>query len=732
MQTLIAYLQEKIRTSKRHIACNHLKNYEFFQRDVEAYMQYAFDKISVGFRLVLTKRTAGLASDKGEANLTAISTALGEYILKHSGYIEDENPWDWFRMRVMMGNLFIECFYQHNWINIGKNYDNTFIPYEKLNYNQKKSQAPYILVPQQWPAGIMHEEADELFGISLDKPEKISELMQPTEKPVIKGWSDSDAKRFLPNLTQEWIKAMDTLQQTGWRINTEVHNILHGYRNKILDQYKIFPEKYKSKIIEFDRTMSKANALKDKSFYYYMECDYRGRLYYTTPFLNFQSNDIARGQLLFDEQKEMTEEGLYWLAIHTACSYNQTYKIKELPEWLTTDYKPHLEKEELFDISVDKMTLDDRAQWTMQNIEWIVELWKKGEIRLEAEKPIAFLTCCQEWSNLMKANEEGRPYYSRLPIPIDGSNNGWQHLSAISKDKKAGKLVGVVPSDIQKDFYVQTAKELMKLMPEWFAERRMPMKAIRKGIAKRGSMTRAYSAGALKIAENMYLDCHVEDYTNKYNITKEDCVELARNLVKAIDIVCAGPLKTMKFLQEIAGQEIASEIAIEKGRKTIDWTTPSGFPVEYAAWSALDIGSKSTISCSMREDKPINNKTGEVYDTIRFDLRGKEYTEKPKIRSFMSGISPNFIHSMDASHMSLVITRWGGSFGPVHDSFSVHACDVNNLLDIVKDVFIEMYNHENFFKIIEDMILSESPTMTRPDLGELNINEVRESNYFFA
>ena len=58
-------------------------------------------------------------------------------------------------------------------------------------------------------------------------------------------------------------------------------------------------------------------------------------------------------------------------------------------------------------------------------------------------------------------------YYSSLPIPIDGSNNGWQHLAAISKDKKAGELVGLVKTDIPKDFYVQTAKALISRVPSY-------------------------------------------------------------------------------------------------------------------------------------------------------------------------------------------------------------------------------------------------------------------------
>ena len=54
----------------------------------------------------------------------------------------------------------------------------------------------------------------------------------------------------------------------------------------------------------------------------------------------------------------------------------------------------------------------------------------------------------------------------------------------MSKDKEAGELVGIVPQDIQKDFYVQCAKDLIRRVPDWFEERQMPMKHIRKGIGR--------------------------------------------------------------------------------------------------------------------------------------------------------------------------------------------------------------------------------------------------------
>ena len=729
MEEQLEYLKHKIIKSKAHIACSLLK--ETSLEDLKAYLVFTMDTIQQHFA---RNSMRGNKSYQGEANLTHLSVAVGTHILTEIKYSnKNDAPWDWFRIRVMMGDLFLEPFYQTHQINIGKTRDNTFIPVESLDRSLKRSRAHYIVVPEKWDLLVPEGSENLLKGTVFEKPESISGLIQPTERPVIKGWTQDRSKEFKPYLANGFIKSMNVLQQTEWKINTKVRDILLRNRKKILNQYKDFPKKYKSKIIEFDLTMERSELIGDKSFYQYTEADYRGRVYYTTPFLNFQGNDIARGQMLFAKGKPMTDEGLRRLKIHIACCYNETYSKDNLPEWLTTDYLPYLKEEELDDISVDKMTLEDREAWADNNIKKLMEIADKEIIDSNAEKPISLLASVLEIKDALDKEE----YITYLPIPIDGSNNGWQHLCAMSKDKEAGELVGIVPNDIQKDFYVQCAKDLIKRVPEWFEERQMPMKHIRKGIAKRGSMTRAYSAGVQKIAENMYLDCHVEGYLDRYNITEEDCELLAKHLIKAIDEVCAGPLQTMKFLQKIAEAEIASEYSKNIKQKSIRWTTPSGFPVIYEAFVENEFKEKAIISCSKRKVKPIITKedgSKEETDTIRIQHVGKEPTDKPKIRSFMSGISPNFVHSMDAAHMSKVISKWGADFGAVHDSFSVHACDVDELLDLIKEEFIIMYSYSNFFEVIEKMIITNPDNFNynQPKLGSLDIREVKNSDYFFA
>ena len=546
-------------------------------------------------------------------------------------------------------------------------------------------------------------------------PQPLEYLVQDHGRPVIKRWTRDRNEEFQDLDNTPHVRALDKMQQQGWKVNKKILATLSEDQSKFTTVYTALddsPEEQlkqtqsESKARDFKAIMLRANKLVDEpEFYQFVECDYRGRVYYSENYFNFQGSDVARGMMLFSKPKKVTEKGKRWLAIHTACSYNESYSIDEIPLWVTEDYRAHLKEEGLDSISVDKFTMEDRKNWTYMNMPKVLDAARDNRL-YDCEKPISFLACCYEWE---KYHVNPEYFYSALPIPIDGSNNGWQHLAAISCDPQAGKLVGLVPVEIQEDFYVKTAKALIDRIPDWFEERDIPMKHIRKGISKRGSMTRAYSAGAMKISENMYLDCRTEGFHDKYAITENDCVKLARNLVEAIKIVCPGPLETMQYLQKLASIKVAG-----KEEDTMYWTTPSGFPVEYAAPQMK----RADIRNSIRG-------FGQVKHRVVFPLK------YPDIKRFMSGISPNFIHSLDASHMCMVIDRWDSAFGGVHDSFSTYADDVDELQVLTKQVFIEMYTSENNYADIK-RILQVEEDITLPGLGSLDITEVTNSDYFFT
>ena len=455
-------------------------------------------------------------------------------------------------------------------------------------------------------------------------------------------------------------------------------------------------------------------------FYQSMYLDYRGRIYNRDPYFSYQSNDLARAHFLFAEEKEVDRKGAEYTFIHTATSYNQTYTIEELKDidWLELDYIKELKNNSLVDISVDKMGVLDKHNWTIENIEKILDVGENPIENLDywmsAEKPWVFLSLCFEIGGIIGAALTGEPYYSSMPISIDGVNNGTQHLAAMSLDEKAGKLVGLTPMEIPKDFYLVMGKEILNLNKDTEIGsklKQIPMKLIRKGISKRGSMTRAYDAGARKIGEIIFQDSYDAGITAKYKITRSDSKLLGKDLVNAYDSVCHGPVEIKKYLQALVKHKLEA-----MNLKDISWDTPSGFPVLTQKWVAR----KKTYQGTLQK-KNIKH----VY---------LESTDKPALAEHLSAIGANWVHSYDASHMSLVINKLGyESFGAIHDSFSVHACNVEELIYTTKSEFIKMYA-KDIFKDMRTEIIWNDKLFDEdiPELGRLILEDIYDSDFFFC
>ena len=631
----------------------------------------------------------------------------------------------------------------------------------------------------------------EYFAVAKDREHENLQYVSLEKIPTIVGPMQKNKGVKFPVKKNEFskieidtphIRALDKLQSTAWRVNRKVAKAVidnpHLFTSTEPEDDEVREVRRLSAITEYTAIVKRMSQLVDENeFYFYADLDYRGRVYYKEPFYNFQSSDKAKGTLLFAESRPMTFEGERWLAIHTASSYNQSYKIDEVPEWCEYDYVQHLENEGLTDISVDKMTLNDRAKWTYENMDKILEAGEKVILVEKAEKMVSYLSCCIEWSDYRRAKKLKTIHYSRLPIPIDGSNNGWQHLAAMSDDEKTGDLVGLTDRQLPNDFYVQSAKKMLEIATdERIVEilNKMSMKHIRKGISKRASMTRAYSAGAKTIAKNMFDDCRGERFDEIYGITQDDCTKLSVLIVKAISEVCPGPLTTMKYFQDLVSYELgthekydvegnkadsfytalkkeiketkgiqnktpeqlerykmASEIFYSyetrlvkgNGAETISWRTPSGFDVTYSKM-VLDKDKCKVSIKGLKKDGTAS----------RVNLVYRRETDIPDRRGYSAGIAPNIVHSYDSSHMLLVIDEWEGDFGAVHDSYAVHACDVDDLVLTTKAMFQKLYADGNFLNYIRDQILTtvgeDSPQV--PQRGDLDLQELTYCDYFFA
>ena len=101
-----------------------------------------------------------------------------------------------------------------------------------------------------------------------------------------------------------------------------------------------------------------------------------------------------------------------------------------------------------------------------------------------------------------------------------------------------------------------------------------------------------------------------------------------------------------------------------------------------------------------------------------------------------SAFPPNFVHSLDATHMmltSLQMKEFRLTFAAVHDSYWTHACDVPILAEALRVSFIELYS----LPILEDLrasLVQRYPNVVFPPVperGSLDIGEVWDSPYFF-
>jgi len=202
--------------------------------------------------------------------------------------------------------------------------------------------------------------------------------------------------------------------------------------------------------------------------------------------------------------------------------------------------------------------------------------------------------------------------------------------------------------------------------------------------------------------------------TIKYGITRAISNRLAKDLVDTYNSLCSGPVAVKNYLQALTKHRIQ-----KLGYTSAEWETPSGFPVSSQRWMT----SKRKVAVRICKK--------------HIQLVYREMTDKPAVHEITSGISPNYVHSMDASHMSLVINKLRElditSFGAIHDSFSVHADDVDELLKTTKEVFIKMYNCDVFADMYAQFVNCDDMfKVQEPATGSLDLSKIRESEYFFC
>mgnify|MGYP003648293530 CR=1 FL=1 len=452
--------------------------------------------------------------------------------------------------------------------------------------------------------------------------------------------------------------------------------------------------KMTSKRIQLVRTLAMARKFRQyKSIYFVYQCDFRGRKYTVNSFLTPQGPDYAKSLLQFSDALPINNvEQRDYFAVHGANAFGY-----------------------------DKVSFSDRVEWVEDNTDMIRQSAKDPfNFRwwTKADEPWTFLAWCFEWAEF---SETGYGYMSKLPVCLDGSNNGLQHFSAMLRDPIGGKATNLTPEPVPQDIYQMVADVVAEKVQE-DAKTGVPYSkewlsfGIDRKITKRPVMVVPYGGTRFSCRE------YVEDAMNERVMSSkvnpfgdhiyEGSLYLSKHVWEAISEVVIKAREAMSWLQEV-GRKMASK------NLPITWETPSKFVVQQ-------------IYSSMKAKRITTH-----IDNVLIKPTILEETTKIDRRRTINGVSPNFVHSMDATALTLTINRCIKDgihdYSVVHDSFGVHAHFVPKLADSIRESFVDMYSKtdvlEKFYENVVDVIPDlEEP----PSRGELDITGVLDSKYFFS
>lgn len=416
-------------------------------------------------------------------------------------------------------------------------------------------------------------------------------------------------------------------------------------------------------------------------FTYY--ADFRGRAYTRSASVSPQGNDLEKGLLRLKNGKPLdSASSVLWFKSHGANRYG-----------------------------LDKLTVGQRVAWVEEQHDWLLQIAADpvahADAWVQADSPVQFLAWVLEYAAWV-ADPSG--FTSHIAMAQDGTCNGLQNFSALMCDAVGGGATNLLPSDAPRDIYADVARRVTELLQEmepsplrdaWLAH------GINRKVTKRTTMTLPY--GCTRYACSMFV---MDDYLAEVKPPEFDPKDygdaanfLSHVIWRALDDVVVKAREVMEWLQGWAKHAASTG-------QGVHWTAPSGLHVasEYQRQSIIEVRSV-VFRSRMRLYKP---------------------DERPDLKKVANAVAPNFVHSLDASHMARVVRRAhaeGMTPVTIHDDFGVHAADTERFHAIIREEFVAMYEGN---RILQDMAERTGYGVPPPELGDLNLKDVLQSTYFFS
>jgi DNA-directed RNA polymerase len=474
-----------------------------------------------------------------------------------------------------------------------------------------------------------------------------------------------------------------------------------------------------------------AKAVVNETLYFPHNLDFRGRAYPIPPYLNHMGADNARALLMFGDGKELGEAGLRWLKIHLANV-----------------------------AGYDKASLSEREAYTMEHLDDIYDSVRSPldgrRWWLESEDAWQTLAACFELTNALDSPDPLK-YISHLPTHQDGTCNGLQHYAALGGDKAGAAQVNLEPGDRPADIYTAVSKAVIEEVEKDAADgneiAKMLQGKITRKVVKQPVMTNVYGVtffGAKqqvrKQIEDILPGLSRYDDVNYSNVSNYVATKIFKSLgsmftgAQAIQVwlgTCADRISTCLSPEQIAQltSEVDSQAQAKKDAKALSLKARKVKKETQAKLDKADAVQKRTFSPSgvvaddskhLHMTKPLFKSSVTWTTPLRMPVvqpyrssssrcvttnLQKVTLQEPQVwdpvskRKQLQAFPPNFIHSLDATHMMLSALKCnevGLTFASIHDSFWTHACDIEKMSEVLRDAFVAMHSEDVIGRLHEE------------------------------
>lgn len=475
----------------------------------------------------------------------------------------------------------------------------------------------------------------------------------------------------------------------------------------------------------------------DNEFYYRVSMDFRGRLYYRGSHMNPQMGDDIKVMLTLGQKKPLTEMGFKWLLWGIASSAGKS-----------------------------KLSFSERVEWALENWHNIREAVRNpiesqwfAEMIMTEDEPALFL---QRATVAVEAVESGAPfdYPTNITIAMDATCSGLQILSAVARDAEGGRLVNLLDTGERQDVYLTVLNMVKQSYADDTDAFAIHMKkhneAFGRRFTKKVVMTLPYSATFRSAVSYILSELQGNMEKNNLPFPLPDSIQDRLSLLNAIlvrkgkeEIADVSNAKLDDFSLHRALADMLGRLVMDACDKSLPaalnllhffqscpkhlnghahWVTPDGLRVDQV------YGSREQEKIQFRMMLP-DRDTGEIVSQkVQRRYEWLDPNEKDG-RKAANGMPPNWVHSLDATLVRMVVRACDFSVVCIHDSFAAHPADCEDLSITLREQFailIQRMPLENLIAQLNEQVNAEIFSTERLTVNTWDPEQAKTSPFLFC